>query len=92
MKIINFTFFLFRSLKTEFNEEFLMKRFGGFVFSPQTNTSSFDMLNETAINQIIQAINQTNPPATNIDVHKLATLFRVYPPQATVNKFIHTKF
>ncbi|CAM4887474.1 unnamed protein product [Rotaria socialis] len=74
-------------VKTEFNEEYLMKRFGGFDFLAQDNFNSIDLLNQTLIDRIINAtntINSTNQLITNVDAAKVAAFFRIHPPQVSV--------
>jgi len=68
--------------KSEYNTEYLMKRFGGFEFLLQYLSNSFDFINETLIQQIIDITNQANQ---TIDASKIASLFRIQPPQVSVN-------
>ena len=58
-----------------------MKRFGGFEFRPSNNTATLELINETTLNQL----NSLGNAATFINATKVAALFRVYPPQASVN-------
>ncbi|CAF4835937.1 unnamed protein product, partial [Rotaria sp. Silwood2] len=74
-------------VKTEFLEEYLMKRFGGFEFLLQNDLNSIDLLNETLINKLMYTISQINKSTSMIDAAKVAALFRVYPPQISVNNF-----
>ena len=76
---------LFRVIKTEYNEEYLMKRFGGFEFLPGNNSGVVNVLSEALLNQLLNVINRTNQSVTTIDVAKVADLFRIYPPQISVN-------
>jgi len=69
-------------IKSEYNIEYLMKRFGGFEFLFEYISNSFDLVNETLIQQIINITNQANQ---TIDASKIASLFRIYPPQVSVN-------
>jgi hypothetical protein len=68
-------------VKTEYNDEYLMKRFGGFEFLLRYMSTSLDLVNETLINQIASIID----PSLTIDASKIASLFRISPPQASVN-------
>ncbi|CAF3444208.1 unnamed protein product [Rotaria sp. Silwood1] len=70
--------------KTEFHDKYLMKRFGGFDFLPQTNLSSIDLFNEKLFKQLMYVINQANQSASKINGAKIANLFRIYPPQVSV--------
>ncbi|CAF3663776.1 unnamed protein product [Rotaria sp. Silwood1] len=65
-------------LKTEFLEEYLIKRFGGFKFLTENDLNSIDLLNETLINKLIDAITQTNQSTSMIDAAKIAALFRIW--------------
>ncbi|UJR30912.1 hypothetical protein I4U23_018422 [Adineta vaga] len=67
-------------IKTEYREEYLMKRFGGFEFLSRDGSISYDLFNETLIEQMNNLINRTD---STIDATKLAPLFRIYPPQAS---------
>ncbi|UJR15712.1 hypothetical protein I4U23_002647 [Adineta vaga] len=71
-------------IKTEYNLEYLMKRFGGFEFLSSSMSKSIDLVNETLLNQLINVTNGNNQSSTNIDSKKIASLFRIYPPQASV--------
>ncbi|CAF4573561.1 unnamed protein product, partial [Rotaria sp. Silwood2] len=71
-------------VKTEFLEEYLMKRFGGFEFLLQNDLNSIDLLNETLINKLMYTISQINKSTSMIDAAKVAALFRVYPPQISI--------
>ncbi len=82
------TGFLFRSIKTEYSDEYLMKRFGGIEFLSRDNPISFNLVNETFINQLNNLINQTNGQMSMADAAKVATLFQVYPPQVSVNNTV----
>ena len=59
-----------------------MKRFCGLEFLLRYMSNSFDLVNEKLINQII---NITNRSPLAIDASKIASLFRMYPPQVSVN-------
>ncbi|CAF2630332.1 unnamed protein product [Rotaria sp. Silwood2] len=72
------------TIKTEFLDEFLMKRFGGFDFLPQTNLSSIDLVSETLINRLMDLMSRTNQSVSKIDGAKIAALFRIYPPGVSV--------
>jgi len=69
-------------VKSEYNTEYLMKRFGGFEFLLQYLSNSFDLINETLIQQIINITNQENQ---TIDASKIASLLQIQPPQISVN-------
>lgn len=62
-----------------------MKRFGGFEFFLSNNFSSIDLVNETVINRLVDAMSQIRQLTSPINVEKIIALFRVYPPQASVN-------
>jgi hypothetical protein len=68
-------------IKTEYNPEYLMKRFGGFEYLLQYISNSFYLINETLIEQII---NITNQESSIIDASKIASLFQIHPPQVSV--------
>jgi hypothetical protein len=69
------------SVKSEYNPDYLMKRFGGFEFLLKYMPDSIDLINEQSIKQII---NLTNATSLNLDVSKIVSLFRIYPPQVSV--------
>lgn len=71
------------SVKSEYNPEYLMKRFGGFEFLLKYMPDSIDLINETLIEQIIKLTNQTS---LNIETSKIVSLFRVHPPQISVRE------
>ncbi|CAF1011818.1 unnamed protein product [Rotaria sordida] len=71
-------------IKTEFHEEYLMKRHGGFDFLPQNNLNNIDLLNEELINRLMNIINQTDQSVLKIDIAKIASLFRIHPPKVSV--------
>jgi energy-coupling factor transporter ATP-binding protein EcfA2 len=79
------------AIKTEYNIEYLMKRFGGFEFLLRYMSNSLDLVNETLIKQIINIINRTNQSSLMIDASKIASLFRIYPPQVSVNIYFLNK-
>jgi hypothetical protein len=62
-----------------------MKRFGGFEFLPTSNINGIDMSSELIINQIENILIRTNQSASMIDPEKIVSLFRIYPPQVSVN-------
>ena len=68
-------------VKSEFNSEYLMKRFGGFEFFFHSISNSFDLFNETLVEQIL---NITHPNSSTIDARKIASFFRIHPPQVAV--------
>jgi energy-coupling factor transporter ATP-binding protein EcfA2 len=74
------------SVKSEYNPDYLMKRFGGFEFLLQYMSDSIDLINETLIEQIINLTNQTS---STIDASKIASLFRIYPPKVSVRNRLH---
>jgi hypothetical protein len=61
-----------------------MKRFGGMEFLSQTDGNSYYLLNTTLIDQITNFINRINQSGTLIDSIKIASLFEINPPQASV--------
>ena len=69
------------SVKSEYNPDYLMKRFGGFEFLLKYMPDSIELINETSIQLIIDLINSTT---LNIDPSKIVSLFRIYPPQVSV--------
>lgn len=74
------------SIKTEFWEKFLMKRFGGFEFFPEVKRS-IDLLNATTINRILNLIalaTNSSSSRSTIDAEKIASLLRVNPSQVAV--------
>ena len=73
------------TVKTEYNIEYLMKRFGGFEFLLRSMSDRFSLVNETLLNQIINITNQTNQSLSVLNVSKVVPLFQVYPPQVSVN-------
>ena len=73
-----------RSVKTEFNWAYLMKRFGGFEFLTQYLPSHLTLVNENLINQLINLTNSTSA-SSQINASKIASLFRIYPPQVSVS-------
>jgi hypothetical protein len=74
-------------VKSEYNTEYLMKRFGGFEFLLQSMSPSLDLVNETLIQQLI---NITNQASSTIDAAKITSLFRIQPPQVSVNITLET--
>jgi len=80
--------FLFRSIKTEYWEQYLMKRFGGIDFLSDINVDSIDILNETDINQIKTSLDIITQSNSMIDPAKIVSLFRIYPPQASVLNYL----
>lgn len=62
-----------------------MKRFGGFEFLPTSSINGIDMSTELIINQLENILIQTNQSASMIDPQKLVSLFRIHPPQVSVN-------
>ncbi|CAF0829869.1 unnamed protein product [Rotaria sordida] len=71
-------------IKTEYNIDYLMKRFGGFEFLLQSVSDSYDIINETLINQIINITDLTNQLLSMINSWKIAPLFRIFPPRVSV--------
>ena len=61
-----------------------MKRFGGIEFLLRYMPNSLDLLNETLIDQIVNATRTINQLPSTIDASRIASLFRIYPPQASV--------
>ncbi|CAF4578630.1 unnamed protein product [Rotaria socialis] len=68
-------------VKTEYDLEYLMARFGGFEFQPNPILNSYDIVSETLINRIL---NITNQSSTENQASKIASLFRINPPQIAV--------
>ena len=62
-----------------------MKRFGGFDFLQTPTATSFDLLNLTLINQLVNLVNQSNQSLSMVNADKIASLFRIYPAQASVS-------
>ncbi|CAF1162270.1 unnamed protein product [Adineta steineri] len=72
-------------VKTEYNLEYLMKRFGGFEFLLRYMPNDVQLVNERLINQIINITNPKNQSSlSTIDATKIAPLFRIFPPQASI--------
>lgn len=71
-------------VKTEYREEYLMKRFGGIEFLPLRNTTMIQIVNESMINQLNTLGNRTNATADMVNAALVVPLFRVYPPQVSV--------
>ncbi|CAF0854184.1 unnamed protein product [Adineta ricciae] len=71
-------------VKTEFREEYLMKRFGGIEFLSRSNLTAYELLDETLIQQLANINGQINQTTVTIDATKLAKLFRIHPPQASI--------
>ena len=65
-------------VKTEYNDEYLMKRFGGMEFFLRYTSNSLDLVNETLINHL------ANLSSTTIDASKIASFFRIHPPQVSI--------
>jgi CheY-specific phosphatase CheX len=61
-----------------------MKRFGGIDFLSNTNFDSFALLSETVIKQLTNLVTANNQTTLTIDPSKIAPLFTVQPPQASV--------
>ena len=72
-------------VKSEYNSEYLMKRFGGLEFLSTSVTDDLQIFNETMIEQMIRIINQSS---LNINPKKVASLFRITPPQISVNSLL----
>lgn len=72
-------------VKSEYNSEYLMRRFGGLEFLSTTISNQLQIFNETMIEQIIRIINQDS---LNINPVKVASLFRIAPPQISVNSLL----
>jgi hypothetical protein len=73
---------LSRILKTEYQDEYLMKRFGGIEFLPSNLSSEYNLISMSILQQIINLFGRTNQSMFN--VAKIAALFRINPPQASV--------
>ncbi|CAF4021231.1 unnamed protein product [Rotaria sp. Silwood2] len=71
-------------VKTEYNIEYLMERFGGFEFLLQSISNSYNLVNETLINQIINITDGKEQLLPMIDASKIASLFQIFPPQVSV--------
>lgn len=79
----------FRSVKTEYQLEFLMKRFGGIEFFKGNPLNSADILNEKLLNQLVNITRGMNSTRTSeIDTTKIASLFRIHPAEASVCRFV----
>ena len=61
-----------------------MKRFGGIEFLSRSNLTVYDLLDETLIQQLANINGRINQTIVTINATKLATLFRIHPPQASV--------
>jgi hypothetical protein len=61
-----------------------MKRFGGIEFISKSDFTNINLVNETFIYLLRNLINQMNP---SIDPSKIAPLFQINPPQASVSIF-----
>ena len=77
----------FRLVKTEFREEYQMKRFGGIELNPSIMSDQFTLINENLITQLNNIISQTGSTSgtASIDVTKVLALFRIHPTQASVS-------
>ena len=62
-----------------------MKRFGGFEFPSIVNTDIITLFDENFFTRLSNIMNRTNQTET-IDAAKVASLFEINPPQASVNK------
>ncbi|CAF3347478.1 unnamed protein product [Rotaria sp. Silwood1] len=71
-------------VKTEYNIEYLMKRFGGFEFLSQPISNSYDILNETLINRIMNITDGRNQLLSMPNASKIPSLFQIFPPQVSV--------
>lgn len=79
-------------IKTEYLDEYLMKRFGGFEFLSRDNIKTINLLDEDFINRITELMTQSNQSASNINATKIVSLFQINPSQASVNTFdLHYK-
>jgi hypothetical protein len=65
-----------------------MKRFGGIDFLSDINVNSIDILNETVINQITTSLDIITQSNSMIDPANIVSLFRIYPPQASVLNYL----
>ena len=74
-----------RALKTEYRDQYLMKRFGGFELIAQDTADRFELLSETFIEQIRLILNVTNQALPTFSSAKIVPLLRIYPPQASVS-------
>jgi hypothetical protein len=61
-----------------------MKRFGGLEFPSIVNTDVITLFNENFFTQLNNLMVRTNETGT-IDTAKVASLFQINPPQASVN-------
>lgn len=75
-------------VKSEYNTEYLMKRFGGFEFLLQYLSAQFNLINDTLVEQLTNITNQANGLSTIIDSSKIVSLLQIQPPQVSVNFFI----
>ena len=66
-----------------------MKRFGGIEFVRRTNFNSFSPVNETLLIQLRNLLIRSNMSTGSFDPTKIASLFQIHPPQASVTIF-HT--
>jgi len=69
-------------IKSEFNREFLMKRFGGFEFVSNNSIDPIQLIDEGVLNRIVNLVNQYS---LSINTSKLLPLFAMHPPQISVN-------
>lgn len=61
-----------------------MKRFGGFQFIRRTNFDSFNPVNETILTQLKNLLILTNLSSGSFNPKKIAPLFEIHPPHASV--------
>ena len=74
-----------RAVKTEYRDEYLMKRFGGIEFLAQDTADNVELLSETFIDQIQTILNVTGQSLPTFISAKIVPLFRIYPPHASVS-------
>lgn len=61
-----------------------MKRFGGIEFLSSSSQNTINLIDETVIQRIKDLIIRYNQSTSTINTAKIASLFRISPPQASV--------
>jgi hypothetical protein len=62
-----------------------MRRFGGIEFLQVNETTTLELIDETTINQLHSLSDRNDATAKTINATKVASLFRVHLPQASVS-------
>ena len=83
-------FRIFRSVKSEYRLEYLMKRFGGLEFFKKNPWNNVEIVSERLINQIFNVTNMV--PTDRNDPIKIAALFRVASPKVSVRRSLEKIF